>query len=137
VCKDLEKRGVTTPAGDQWRTSTLRTSMMRPMLAGLRTYHGETIADGDWERIITREQHDQLVARFTGKGRAKPTGSLLGGGCCGAADAGFRWWPPRTPATNVRRCAWCTGAGRATGPRPVEVSQWPPATLRTTRPPWR
>jgi site-specific DNA recombinase len=58
--------------------------LVNPRIAGLRAYKGTVVADATWPAIITREQHERLVAlrkdqtrRWVPRGR--PAQHLLAG----------------------------------------------------------
>jgi len=90
VARDWARRGITTPAGNPWRLTTLRDLFIASKhLAGIRTYHGEDMPQG-WPAIIpletlTRVQatilsHPQLKA-LTRRGKQSLIGVLLCGRC--------------------------------------------------------
>src|SRR5690606_29481575 len=86
----LQDELITSVADKPWRTGTLRTMLTNPRYAGLRAHHGEVVATAVWPAIITRNQHEQLVAAFARKkttGRRTPRRYLLSGllrcGKCG------------------------------------------------------
>ncbi len=69
IAADWNATGVKTSEGSAWFPQTLRRILVNPRLAGLRTHHGEVVADGKWPAIITRTQHEQLVAILTDPNR--------------------------------------------------------------------
>jgi DNA invertase Pin-like site-specific DNA recombinase len=64
IAFDLNDRGITTSTGGQWRSRTLGQMLKSPTLAALRKYDDELL-DGNWEPIITKEEHFQLVAALS------------------------------------------------------------------------
>ncbi|GAA3846994.1 recombinase family protein [Saccharothrix violaceirubra] len=65
------ERGIPTIAGGKWRMMTIRQIFTNPRLCGWRAYLGEVLRDehdnpvqGQWEPIITVEQHLALVAKL-------------------------------------------------------------------------
>ncbi len=54
--------GLPSVRGNRWHRKGVRYMLMSPRYAGIRTYHGEVIADGDWPTIISREEHEKAVA---------------------------------------------------------------------------
>lgn len=68
-----------------WQTTSLRTCLLRPALAGIVTYNGESYPDvaANWPAIITPAEHSALVAwaagRRTGPNETggRPAGHLL------------------------------------------------------------
>ncbi len=43
---------------------TVRQALTNPAVAGLRSYHGEIVARGNWEPIISEETRQQILARI-------------------------------------------------------------------------
>lgn len=43
---------------------TVRQALTNPAIAGLRSYHGEIVAKGNWEPIISEETRQQILARI-------------------------------------------------------------------------
>lgn len=81
IAADLNARGVrTTTAGTvrkkrgdtdetyvlkgEWRSVTLGKMLRSPRLAGMRIYGGDVVS-GQWTPIITREEHEQLLAALS------------------------------------------------------------------------
>jgi len=87
----LQGEGIRTATGrNDWRTPTLRNLLRSPRIAGLREHRGEVVAEGSWPAIITRQQHEQIVAKFAESvavNRRSPRRYLLSGrlycGACG------------------------------------------------------
>ncbi|WP_054491352.1 recombinase family protein [Mycobacteroides immunogenum] len=73
--------------------SSLRRAIINPQLAGLRMYRGEVIGDALWEPIISREEHEKLVALITDPRRKshnrgyEPRWLLTGIAVCGVCGA--------------------------------------------------
>ena len=61
IVLDLQRRGIKTAMGKEWRVDTLHDLMVRPILAGLREHNG-VIYPGNWKPIISAETHEQLKA---------------------------------------------------------------------------
>lgn len=71
VVDDLNGRDIPTTTGGSWRRYGLRELLRNPRLAGLHSYKGKVLGPGNWEPIITLEEHEALLARlprFTGRG---------------------------------------------------------------------
>jgi site-specific DNA recombinase len=86
----IQDQDISTVTGAVWRTSTVRTILINPRIAGLRAHNGEIVGPAMWPAIITEAQHHQLVAAITRKttsGRRVPRSYLLSGmlrcGNCG------------------------------------------------------
>lgn len=85
VAQDWNRRDIRPVYAAQWRPRTLTVMLTSPRLAGLRTHLGEIVAEGVWAPIITRQEHEQLVALLSVKvpqGR-KPVSLLNGLLVCG------------------------------------------------------
>lgn len=66
----LNDAGATTTTGRPWTAGTLRRVLTAPHVAGLRTYHGQVVADTITPPILDRDTWDAL--RLTALGRARP-----------------------------------------------------------------
>ncbi len=66
---DWAGRGVLSPAGRPWPKTSLRRILLSGRIAGLRDHHGVAVAPATWPAIITREEHEALVAVLTAPGR--------------------------------------------------------------------
>jgi DNA invertase Pin-like site-specific DNA recombinase len=115
ICNDWNARGIKPTSAAAWRVTTFQKMMTRPRLAGLRTYHGEVVADAQWPAIITREQHEHLVAVLEApeRKRGRPAAHLLTGiircGRCGATlratvNHGVRQWSCQRVPGDDSRC---------------------------------
>jgi site-specific DNA recombinase len=102
VARDLEARGVASAEGGRWTAGRLRALLLKPRMAGYRTYRGEVVGDAVWQPVIDRatwkELQDHLRQRDRGP-RGHNYTSLLGGiarcGRCGtsmnrAGERGYR-----------------------------------------------
>jgi site-specific DNA recombinase len=63
VANDLNRREVPTVQKGPWLTSTLRTMLKSPRIAGLRELHGQ-VSPAPWPAIIDVDRHKRLVALF-------------------------------------------------------------------------
>jgi site-specific DNA recombinase len=101
IADDFNRRGIRTPRGKTWLPGTLATVLVNPRIAGLRAYKGDIVADAAWPAIITREQHEKLVAL-----RKDPT---------------RRWVPRGRPARHLLagmvECARCGESAEKNGER--------------------
>ncbi|TXN27946.1 recombinase family protein [Lacisediminihabitans profunda] len=86
----IQDQGIPTVAGAAWHTSTVRSVLRNPRIAGLRAHNGVIVGPAMWPAIISPEQHRQLLAAFARKvnsGRRTPRSYLLSGmlrcGNCG------------------------------------------------------
>lgn len=83
VTADVNRKGVRTPTGRKWQTSTLADALAAPALAGLRV-HRNDVYKGQWEPIVTVDEHERLVALRKDPSRAwvrrgQPRKHLLAG----------------------------------------------------------
>jgi DNA invertase Pin-like site-specific DNA recombinase len=58
----VNEQGSRTTTGREWQQATLRPLLINPALAGLRTYHGKVVAEGQWDPILSKETHERLCA---------------------------------------------------------------------------
>jgi DNA invertase Pin-like site-specific DNA recombinase len=89
VARDFNARGLPTATGRQWTAQVLRQLVLAPRLAGLRVHRGEVAGPAAWPAILSREEHDRLVAHFGRKRTAgrPPTALLTGLIVCGECGA--------------------------------------------------
>jgi site-specific DNA recombinase len=90
IARDLNVRGIRSASGGEWSIESLRTMLTGPRLAGLRVFRGEVVGEGIWPAILTREEHERIVAMLGNARvhrRGRPPTSALGGllvcGRCG------------------------------------------------------
>lgn len=65
--RDLNERGVPSPAGRAWEHSTIRQMARLPTYAGLRRLQDGTLIDGKWDAIVTRSEWVAAVAALDGR----------------------------------------------------------------------
>jgi site-specific DNA recombinase len=107
--------GVLTTEGNEWSVGNLARTLKSPHLAGLRVHkrRGQepTVQPGNWEPVLSREDHAELTAHLSRRRRGGSAHSyLLSGGLlqcgregCGAALVAH----PQGPG---RRAYWCPKA---------------------------
>lgn len=88
----LNRNGIKTTFGGEWGRQPLRTTLLKPRLAGLLEHEGELLP-GKWDAILDRDTWEAVVAVLKTPGRAKPrrqeskeyllTGLLTCGKCGG------------------------------------------------------
>lgn len=109
IAMDLNRRGVPTAKPSRgWTASSISALVKRPTYAGLRTHHGEVTSTGDWEPLISREDHDALISLMADAGRITHSGVepkyLLSGiavcGVCAARTAAGEENPGRIRRTS-------------------------------------
>src|SRR5665213_2733791 len=91
ITGDLQRRGVHTVTGARWSMHTLRGILISPALTGVRTLHGEVVAQAVWEPILTPEVGARVRAVLTDPTRrlTRPARRYLLTGFlyCGVCDA--------------------------------------------------
>jgi DNA invertase Pin-like site-specific DNA recombinase len=69
LATDWNARGIRTVRGGPWSVQVLKRMMLSARIAGQRSYHGEIVAKGDWEPIITPDLSTRLGALLTDPAR--------------------------------------------------------------------
>ncbi|WJN62984.1 serine integrase [Streptomyces phage phiScoe25] len=114
-----------------WSARGVRNVLISPRYAGIRTYNGEPVGEGDWEPVLDRETHLALVdmlgdpARRKGavkKGR-RPSSLLTALALCEVCDA-----PVRASAIRGRQTYTCR-AGHGHADRAVADAEVSAATI--------
>jgi site-specific DNA recombinase len=102
-----DEQGILAPTGKKWTPTVLANALTRPSLAGLRAHKGD-LYPGQWEPIITPEEHHQLVALRADPARlwqqpGLPRMHLLAGLLyCGRAGCGMKLRSKRPSRSSVR-----------------------------------
>lgn len=121
IFSDLNKRNVATSQGSKWSSTTLRTILVSPTIAGRRIHKGEDVAIAQWDPIIDLETHravvSVLLSRSPKRGRAPRvalfTGHRIACGRCSNALTTAR----KEQGVRLYRCTECYLSVRA---EPVE-----------------
>ena len=99
VVRDLTARKVPVPfKRGAWDHYMVRDILLSPIVAGRSVYRGEDVADGLWERIISREEQDQIERMLDYPRRPtyhhKPRVTHLGSGLyrCGMPECDGLMW---------------------------------------------
>lgn len=58
----LNEAGHRTTTGREWLGGTLRNMLVNPRLAGLRVHRGEVVGPGQWDAIISEDEHRRILA---------------------------------------------------------------------------
>ena len=110
IAQEWNERGIPTVNGGKWRTVTVKQIFLSPRICGHAVYRGEVMRDaggnivrGEWEPILTEDEHAMIVAkwppggmpsRLGGRGQGSRTSYLLSPflrcGKCGAKMTGSR-----------------------------------------------
>lgn len=62
IALDLKERGVKTASGGDFSATRLRTVLLNPRYAGLRTYRKEIVGDANWPPLVDRSTWERLRA---------------------------------------------------------------------------
>ncbi len=60
----LNDHDIATSTGGTWDSSGLRSLVKSPRLAGLRALRGSVVGPAVWKPILTKEEHDRVLARL-------------------------------------------------------------------------
>lgn len=117
ICRDLNDRLVPSPRrsekdpGRPWEPNKLRRMLMSPTYAALVYRHGEFIGEGEWDPILTEDEHRRVVAILTDPRRAsvpergpEPKHLLTGIATCGVCGSPVSWFGPRRQKTPGYKC---------------------------------
>jgi site-specific DNA recombinase len=125
VMREWTRRGLHPPqnGGRPWRRETIPVILRNPALAGLVSYRGEIVGEGNWEPILPREQWEAVRALLADPARMVPRGvrTLLGGLAicpCGNTVQGGR----NALGKAIYRCGPLTREGRP-GPHCQQMSE--------------
>lgn len=100
--------GFRTAHGKEWTGSSVRDTLIRPRLAGLKVYKGQ-ILDGEapWKPIIKRGTWEALVVKLSDSNRRKSPGNkpvhLMSIAYCGHVDCAGKDHRMRSSVHHVRR----------------------------------
>ncbi len=123
IAKSWNAQGFTRAGGGEWTGQALRVILMKPRIAGLRTYHGEIVGQGNWDPIVPEETWRGVVAvlRDSTRPRAPKPESPRRQGRGGRE--------PQNLLTNIATCERC-GAFLTAGPN-VVIKTWSPQPVPT------
>ena len=88
VAREWSSRGLRPPQAPigplpevPWKRNSVTAIMRNPAIAGIRTYHGDVVAKGNWAPILPRETWEAVRALLADPARKPPRGvrTLLGG----------------------------------------------------------
>jgi site-specific DNA recombinase len=75
ILRDWHQRGITSPRGKRWHSTSFRHVMTSARIAGLRVHHGEVVGEATWEPIIDRAAWEAVKAVFADPQRRRRQGS--------------------------------------------------------------
>lgn len=129
ICRMWNDAGIRTSLGNTWKSQTqLSKVLLNPRNKGTRTYNGEEIRDGKWERIVEPDVWQAVHDILTDPSRttAPPAGRkylLVGIALCGQCAArgvestmdttlAGKWTKAGKPGRTSYRCRTCFGVTR-------------------------
>ena len=128
IATDWNSRGILTSMGRAWTVETLRRMLFSARLSAQREHHGEIVAPGQWEAILTPEETARLrtILDERTRTRSRPVRRYLLTGLlrCGLCDAPLI---ARPQANGERRYVCAKGPGHsgcgrlATKAEPIEA----------------
>lgn len=86
-----------------WTGRGVRSVLVNPLYAGIRTHRGQEVARGEWPAILSLEEHLELVHTLSDPARQR-----------GGVKTGTR---PTTLLTGIARCGKCNGQVRGSSSR--------------------
>ncbi|MCJ0906247.1 recombinase family protein [Rhodococcus sp. ARC_M6] len=76
VAREWNEAGhVSKGSAPKWNASSIRRILANPRYASLQEYRGRIVGDGNWPRIIERDEHHALLALFADPKRSSRLGS--------------------------------------------------------------
>lgn len=61
LAREMNEQGVPARRGGVWHYSAIRMMVMKPLIAGRRTYHGEDVAEALWPAIVSHSRWLQMM----------------------------------------------------------------------------
>jgi site-specific DNA recombinase len=113
VARDFNGRGIPAPKSKNgWTAATVAKIVRSPRVAGLRSYKGSVIGEGEWQAILDRSTWEQLNSRIRRTSRpGRPTAFLLAGGIARCAECGTTLWSSWANGKPRYVCPSRAGAG--------------------------
>lgn len=71
IVKDWTAAGVATSTGVPWSTTSLKSTLVRHRIAGLRAHHGAVVATAVWDAILDRPTWERVRAVLTDPARRR------------------------------------------------------------------
>ena len=91
IVQDWTARGVSTSTGAPWSTTSLKSTLVRPRVAGLREHRGTIVAQAEWAAILDEVTWRRVAALLTDparrRNRTQRTYLLTGILRCGACGS--------------------------------------------------
>jgi Site-specific recombinases, DNA invertase Pin homologs len=71
IVNEWTEAGVPTATGARWSTTSLKSTLTRPRVAGLREHHGEVVGKATWDAILDEGTWRQVRAVLINPGRRR------------------------------------------------------------------
>lgn len=95
ITRDWKARGIVGKRGNAIRGNVLGNMLRRPVYAGKRSWNGEIVGDGEWEPLVTWDDHTRAGAMLNAPGRFHLHGTA-----------------PKHLLSGIARCGRCGGKMR-------------------------
>jgi DNA invertase Pin-like site-specific DNA recombinase len=131
IARKWNAEGLKTPRtnGAPWNGTSLRRLLINPRYAGLRSFRGEIIGDGDWPPIVSRDTWEAVCYLLADPKRRKSQSTvrtqLLGGIlCCGTCGSGLVSGKQSRTGTPIYRCRNYETCKAGVGRRRDWIDEW-------------
>jgi site-specific DNA recombinase len=71
IARELDRKGVPTKEGRPWHSSTVRSVLINPTVAGLRVHRREVAGPAAWKPILERDKWERIVATLADPARKR------------------------------------------------------------------
>jgi len=71
IARELDAKGVPTKEGRPWHSSTVRSVLINPTIAGLRVHRREVAGPAAWKPILERDKWERVVATLADPARKR------------------------------------------------------------------
>ena len=71
IARELDRKGVPTKEGRPWHSSTVRSVLVNPTVAGLRVHRREVAGPGAWTPIFDRDKWERIKATVADPARKR------------------------------------------------------------------
>jgi site-specific DNA recombinase len=103
IAAELNRRGVRTATGKQWRSTELRRALLRPRNAGLMVHRGQVVGEAGWPAILDSDTWRGVVAVLGDPARRTNTTVVRRWLLSGLAVCGVCGDPVRSFSASARR----------------------------------
>ncbi len=115
IADDLNTRGLPSPNGKRWGTSSVRKVALRPANIGQRVHAGQVVGPAAWPAIVEPSKHERVTAMLRDPGRRSSRSGArrhllsYGVGGCGVCGGRLRVATKRGHALYVCEPRGCVG----------------------------